>query len=170
MGELEGESRFIQDRPDDPLLQRAEGHGCRCSSFIWPPSSIPQRCFGTPDQELHAPRRGFQHPESYSTPRFGNRNHAINDITKDNVSRTIIFYANQMLRTIAICHRDFESWPPPGTHFQSPDEVSYDDLSCDMTLVAITGILCPLCSRCRRRGSRHHQFDDYGRRSLEPQP
>ena len=105
-----------------------------------------------------------QHPDSEIETK------AINDITKDNVSRTIIFYANQMLRTIALCYRDFEAWPPPGTHFQSPDEVSYDDLSCDMTLVAITGILCPLCSRCRRRGSRHHQFDDYGRRSLEPQP
>lgn len=31
-----------------------------------------------------------------------------------NVSRTIIFYANQSLRTIAICYRDFPMWPPPG--------------------------------------------------------
>ena len=66
---------------------------------------------------------------------------AINNITKYNVSRTIIFYTNQMLRTIALCYRDFESWPPPGTHLQSPNEVSYNDLSCDMTLVTITGIL-----------------------------
>ena len=69
---------------------------------------------------------------------------AINETTKDNISRTIIFYANQMLRTIALCYRDFEYWPPPGTRFESPDEVSYEDLSCDMTLVAITGIEDPL--------------------------
>ena len=68
----------------------------------------------------------------------------IDEITRDNISRTIIFYANQMLRTIALCYRDFESWPPAGTHFQSVDEVSYEDLSYDMTLVAITGIEDPL--------------------------
>jgi len=31
---------------------------------------------------------------------------------KENISRTIIFYANQTLRTIAICYRNFSSWPP----------------------------------------------------------
>ena len=31
---------------------------------------------------------------------------------KENISRTIIFYANQTLRTIAICYRDFSNWPP----------------------------------------------------------
>jgi Ca2+-transporting ATPase len=35
---------------------------------------------------------------------------AIDDIAKDNISRTIIFYAHQMLRTIVLCYRDFESW------------------------------------------------------------
>ena len=65
---------------------------------------------------------------------------AINKTTKGNISRTITFYANQMLRTIALCYRDFESWPPSSTHFQSPGEVPYEDLSRDMTLVAITGI------------------------------
>lgn len=79
-----------------------------------------------------------QHPESEIETK------AIDETTKDNISRTIIFYANQMLRTIALCYRDFESWPPPGTHFYSADEVSYDDLSRDMTLVAITGIEDPL--------------------------
>ena len=69
---------------------------------------------------------------------------ALDEVTRDNISRTIIFYANQMLRTIALCYRDFESWPPAGTHFHSVDEVSYDDLSRDMTLVAITGIEDPL--------------------------
>lgn len=33
-----------------------------------------------------------------------------------NVSRTIIFYANQSLRTVAVCYRDFPTWPPPGSH------------------------------------------------------
>lgn len=35
----------------------------------------------------------------------------IDELAKDNISRTIIFYANQTLRTIALCYRDFPSWP-----------------------------------------------------------
>ena len=80
-----------------------------------------------------------QHPNSEIETRV------INETTKDNISRTIIFYTNQMLRTIVLCYRDLEYWPPPGTHFESPDEVLYEDLSCDMTLVAITSIEDPLC-------------------------
>ena len=48
---------------------------------------------------------------------------AIDGSALDNMQRTIIFYANQMLRTIAICYRDFESWPPAGVHAESVDEV-----------------------------------------------
>jgi Ca2+-transporting ATPase len=33
----------------------------------------------------------------------------ITEVEADNISRTIIFYANQTLRTIAICHRDFDT-------------------------------------------------------------
>ena len=35
----------------------------------------------------------------------------IDELGRENISRTIIFYANQTLRTIALCYRDFESWP-----------------------------------------------------------
>jgi len=52
---------------------------------------------------------------------------AINEITKDNISRMIVFYPDQMLRTIALCYRGFESRPPAGAHFHSTDEPSYDD-------------------------------------------
>ena len=82
---------------------------------------------------------------------------AIDEVTKDNISRTIIFYANQMLRTIALCYRDFESWPPAGIHFHSADEVSYDNLSCDMTLVAITGIEDPLHPGVRKAVASCHR-------------
>ena len=36
----------------------------------------------------------------------------IDELGQENISRTIIFYANQTLRTIALCYRDFEFWPP----------------------------------------------------------
>jgi Ca2+-transporting ATPase len=74
---------------------------------------------------------------------------ALDEITKDNIPRTIIFYANQMLRTIALCYRDFESWPPTGTYFQSPNEVPYEDASRDMTPAAITGTEDPLRPNAR---------------------
>ena len=85
----------------------------------------------------------------------------IDDIARDNIQRTIIFYANQTLRTIAICYRDFESWPPQGVQYDSADEVPldtfdsarhpltfvqvpYEDLASSLTLIGITGIEDPL--------------------------
>jgi len=68
----------------------------------------------------------------------------IDETTKDDISRTIIFYANQMLRTVALCYRDFESWPPTNTQLHSAVESPYEDLSHDMTLVATIGIEDPL--------------------------
>ncbi|KAJ7592992.1 Ca-transporting ATPase [Mycena floridula] len=68
----------------------------------------------------------------------------IDELAADNISRTIIFYANQMLRTISVCYRDFDSWPPANSILNDENEVSYDDLSRDLTLIAITGIEDPL--------------------------
>ncbi|EPT01645.1 hypothetical protein FOMPIDRAFT_1023144, partial [Fomitopsis schrenkii] len=68
----------------------------------------------------------------------------MDDLARDNVSRTTIFYANQMLRAITLCYRDFESWPPAGASYTAEDEVEYEDLAQDMTLIAITGIEDPL--------------------------
>lgn len=47
----------------------------------------------------------------------------IDELSRDNISRTIIFYANQTLRTIALCYREFNSWPPEHSHYNSDDEV-----------------------------------------------
>ena len=57
----------------------------------------------------------------------------IDELASDNISRTIIFYANQTLRTIGLCYRDFDVWPPKNSSFVTPDEVSaisYCDLPC----------------------------------------
>ncbi|KAG8872465.1 hypothetical protein FRB97_007614 [Tulasnella sp. 331] len=63
---------------------------------------------------------------------------------KENLNRTIIFYANQSLRTIAVCYRDFEQWPPLGTTVDSEDGVPFEQLFEDLTLIAITAIEDPL--------------------------
>ncbi|KAI9463227.1 calcium-translocating P-type ATPase [Lactarius psammicola] len=68
----------------------------------------------------------------------------IGEMEEDNISRTITFYASQALRTIALCYRDFSNWPPQGARLLDKDEVDYDDLTTDLTLICITGIEDPL--------------------------
>lgn len=65
----------------------------------------------------------------------------IDEKTKENIANTIIFYANQMLRTIALCYRDLDQWPPPG---KALDEVPLSEVAHDLTLIGITGIEDPL--------------------------
>jgi len=67
----------------------------------------------------------------------------ITELEEENISRTIIFYANQMLRTIAIAYRDFEQWPPAG-HTGAIDEVPYETIANELTLIGIVGIEDPL--------------------------
>jgi len=50
---------------------------------------------------------------------------------------------------MALCQQDFESLPLADTEFRSADGVSYEDLSRDMTLAAITGIEDPLSDGAR---------------------
>ncbi|KAG6827741.1 hypothetical protein H0H92_010587 [Tricholoma furcatifolium] len=68
----------------------------------------------------------------------------IDTLEAENISRTIIFYANQTLRTIALCYRDFENWPPRGLKHDEEDQVDFADLAQDLTLIGITGIEDPL--------------------------
>ena len=48
----------------------------------------------------------------------------IGEPEEDNISRTITFYASQMLRTIALCYRDFRSWPPDGVQLLDNEGVA----------------------------------------------
>ena len=45
-------------------------------------------------------------------------------LEEDNISRAITFYASQTLRTIALCYRDFRSWPPKGVQLMDDGEVT----------------------------------------------
>ncbi|KAF9223507.1 Ca-transporting ATPase [Gyrodon lividus] len=74
----------------------------------------------------------------------------IDTFSQENISRTIIFYANQTLRTIAVCYRDFSTWPPPGMHTNDDGEMAYEDLARDLILIAIAGIEDPLREGVRK--------------------
>ncbi|KAH7097377.1 calcium-translocating P-type ATPase [Auriculariales sp. MPI-PUGE-AT-0066] len=67
----------------------------------------------------------------------------IDELSRDNISRTIIFYANQTLRTIALCYKDFEQWPIAGLDPEAGQD-PYSALAKDLTLIGITGIEDPL--------------------------
>lgn len=66
------------------------------------------------------------------------------EVSYDNISKTIIFYANQSLRTIALCYRDFEQWPPRGAEDRAIDDVPFELIAKELSLIAITGIEDPL--------------------------
>ncbi|KAF8606411.1 calcium-translocating P-type ATPase [Ceratobasidium sp. AG-I] len=67
----------------------------------------------------------------------------ITELEEENISRTIIFYANQMLRTLAVAYREFEQWPP-AEHTGAADEVPYEMIAKNLTLIGIAGIEDPL--------------------------
>lgn len=46
--------------------------------------------------------------------------HEMDELVNDN-----IFHANQSLRTIALCYKDMEVWPPRGCAVSAEDEVCY---------------------------------------------
>ena len=48
----------------------------------------------------------------------------IGELEEDQISRAITLYASQTLCTIALCYRDFPSWPPKGVYFLDNDEAS----------------------------------------------
>ncbi|KAJ6501168.1 Ca-transporting ATPase, partial [Mycena vitilis] len=68
----------------------------------------------------------------------------IDEHASDNITRTTAFYANQTLRTIALCYKDFDSWPPRDTQPDEQNEVPYEDLARELTLIGIVGIEDPL--------------------------
>ena len=62
----------------------------------------------------------------------------------ENINKTIIFYASQTLRTLALCYRDYEQWPPKGAESYGAEEVPFEMLARDLTLIAVAGIEDPL--------------------------
>jgi len=80
----------------------------------------------------------------------------IDELANENISRTIIFYANQTLRTIALCYRDFESWLPAGIATDESGEVPYENLAQELTLIGLTGIEDPLRKGVREAVAKCH--------------
>jgi Ca2+-transporting ATPase len=70
-------------------------------------------------------------------------------LSEDNtqfINHLIESYAMRSLRTIGICYRDFESWPPKEARRveASKNEVEFDDLFSEMCFLGMVGIQDPL--------------------------
>lgn len=78
-----------------------------------------------------------RHTEGLHTKEF-------DSVASENIQNTIMFYANQTLRTLALCYRDFPQWPPAGAEQADPEDVPFQLINQDLTLIAITGIEDPL--------------------------
>jgi Ca2+-transporting ATPase len=67
---------------------------------------------------------------------------------RERIDKIIQSYASRSLRTIGIAYRDFEYWPPHGSHKNSAEEIEvpYDDITENqgLTLIGIVGIEDPL--------------------------
>lgn len=63
----------------------------------------------------------------------------------DAINQLIVSYAERSLRTISLCYRDFESWPPPSLRQgEGKGEVLFEDLFQKMTFGSMVGIQDPL--------------------------
>ncbi|KAF8267743.1 calcium-translocating P-type ATPase [Lactarius quietus] len=86
----------------------------------------------------------------------------IGEPEEGNISHAITFYSSQALHTIALCYRDFPSWPPKGTQLWAKDQARKPiSLMTDLTLIAIIAIENPLrpgvreaAANCGRTGIR----------------
>ena len=71
---------------------------------------------------------------------------ALTDSARARVSISIGKFAGQSLRTIAMLYKDFQQWPPLGARTLDEDGKAalFEDVFCDMTLLAVVGIQDPL--------------------------
>ncbi|KAM3507942.1 hypothetical protein MY11210_006934 [Beauveria gryllotalpidicola] len=72
---------------------------------------------------------------------------SVTAMTKSNVQtvgRVIESYANRSLRTIGLCYRDFDAWPPKAARRGDGNEINFEDMFKEMTLLGVVGIQDPL--------------------------
>ncbi|KAF8628028.1 hypothetical protein AX15_004145 [Amanita polypyramis BW_CC] len=69
---------------------------------------------------------------------------SMDEQAEENIKRTIIYYANQSLRTIALCYREFDRWPPVNARLDDRGDAPFEHLAQELTLLGIVGIEDPL--------------------------
>lgn len=165
-GEEKGEATFIGSKTETALLQLAkenlgmnsvseERSGVEVAQLI-PFASI-RKCMGVvirlPSGSYRLLVKGAAEILlAKSTTELSNvssqslEQQPLSDDARAIASAAISSYAEKSLRTIALLHKDFESWPPRDARVleDDPKQANFDDIFHDMTLVGIVGIQDPL--------------------------
>lgn len=140
---------FSSERKAMGVLVRLSGGPSRYRLYVKGASEVLTKL--TTDYVVVREERPEEGGEEIETSEFGPE-------TRSNINRTIMCYANQSLRTIALCYRDFDTWPGRArsplrldaeaaeeTEDERQDEISYEELVAQgLTLLAVVAIEDPL--------------------------
>ncbi|KAH0526601.1 hypothetical protein TsFJ059_009902 [Trichoderma semiorbis] len=163
-GEIEGEKTFIGSKTETALLLFARDHlGMGPVSELRENSTTVQiipfdserKCMGIVIRLSSGTHRLFikgaseillaQCSQALRDPSLDASVTRLTEEHGDAISQLIVSYAKRSLRTIGLCYRDFESWPPLGLRSsEGKGEVLFEDLFQQMTFAGMVGIQDPL--------------------------
>ncbi|EHK18207.1 calcium P-type ATPase [Trichoderma virens Gv29-8] len=163
-GEVDGENTFIGSKTETALLLFARDHlGMGPVSQLRENSTTLQlipfdsgrKCMGIVVRLADGTARLFikgaseillaQCSQTLQDPFAGASVKPLAPEDAEAISQLIVTYAKRSLRTIGLCYRDFESWPPRGLrNGESKGEVLFEDLFQQMTFAGVVGIQDPL--------------------------
>ncbi|KAG6040067.1 hypothetical protein E4U41_001486 [Claviceps citrina] len=164
-GEVDGEKTFIGSKTESALLLFARAHlGMgpvseereNATTLQLIPFDSGRKCMGIVIQRPNGGARLFV--KGASEILLAKCTQKLNDPSVDlgvaplekrdaqTISRLIETYATRSLRTIGICFKDFELWPPRTSRRGEGggNDVEFDDLFRDMTFIGMVGIQDPL--------------------------
>ncbi|KAF7560581.1 hypothetical protein G7046_g3572 [Stylonectria norvegica] len=164
-GDVDGENTFIGSKTETALLLFARAHlgmgpvseereNAKPVQLI--PFDSGRKCMGIVVQQPNGRARLYIKGASEiilgkctQIIRDPGVNASLSPMTEDNtntINQLINSYARRSLRTIGICFRDFESWPPRGVRYVEggKDEVVFEDLFTNMSFLSMVGIQDPL--------------------------
>lgn len=163
-GEVEGENTFIGSKTETALLLFARAHlgmgpvselrensttlqlipfdsGRKCMGIVVKLSNGTARLFVKGASEILLAKC----EQTLRDPSFDASVETMTQGDVDTINQLIVAYATRSLRTISLCFRDFESWPPRNLRRgEGKGEIVFEDLFQKMTFASMVGIQDPL--------------------------
>ncbi|KAL6886410.1 cation transporting ATPase [Trichoderma longibrachiatum] len=163
-GDVEGEKTFIGSKTETALLLFARDHlGMgpvsqlreNATTLQLIPFDSGRKCMGIVVRLADGTARLYvkgaseillaQCEQTLHDPLSGAAVVSMSQEDTDAISELIVKYAKRSLRTIGLCYRDFESWPPRGLRSgENKGEILFEDLFQKMTFAGMVGIQDPL--------------------------
>ncbi|GAB0136531.1 hypothetical protein EsDP_00004830 [Epichloe bromicola] len=164
-GEVDGEKTFIGSKTESALLLFAQAHLAmgpvseerdNATTLQIIPFDSGRKCMGI---VIQLPKGGARLlVKGASEILLGKCTQMLSDPSVDDsvaplrkhkaqtISRLIETYATRSLRTIGICYKDFDAWPPKTARRGDGggNDIEFEDLFQDMTFIGMVGIQDPL--------------------------